>query len=383
MKKVRETEKTHLTNNSFSVLCDDLYFKIFRIINPNLTFRILCFVNKEFHTKVHLFAITIKLPFLTHIMRPIASNYSDSLFEWVKTIINYDKFDNYIATLSILEGNLNILKWSIDYIDIDFNLIRLLPVIAAKKGHLEILGWLKTRENFRFDSTVCLNTLERGHFEVSHWAERYYYALDYNICSKAAELDNLETVRWALENGFHWDKDTCSNAAKNNNLEILKWARENGCDWGVGICSNAAKNNNLEMLKWARESGCPWNRYTCSEAAKNGNQEVFKWAIENNCPSNICICRDAAEGGNLEILKWTKKNGCCHECWWDNDVCTTLAKKGYLETLKWARENGYEWDSNACAAAATKQGHLEFLKRVTEIIFFLILIPVLINTLLS
>jgi hypothetical protein len=43
-----------------------------------------------------------------------------------------------------------------------------------------------------------------------------------------------------------------------------------------------------------------------------------------------------------------------------------LAKKGYLETLKWARENGYEWYSNACAAAATAQEYLEILKWVIE-----------------
>jgi hypothetical protein len=104
-----------------------------------------------------------------------------SLFQWTKTIINYNKFDNYIATVSTSEGNLNILKWSIDYINIDFNSIRFIPVIAAKEGHLEILKWPKTRETPTLDPTVCLNTLERGRFEVSEWAKRNNYELNYNI----------------------------------------------------------------------------------------------------------------------------------------------------------------------------------------------------------
>jgi hypothetical protein len=110
MGKVRETEEIYFTNNAFSVLSNDLYLKIFSTINSKLTFRILYFINKEFHTKMHLFAITNKMPFLTNIMRDVVSNYNDFLFQWDKTIINYNKFDNYITTLSILENNLNILK---------------------------------------------------------------------------------------------------------------------------------------------------------------------------------------------------------------------------------------------------------------------------------
>jgi hypothetical protein len=79
MKKARKTKEIYITNNSFSVLFNDLYIKIFSIINSKLTFRIPCFINKEFHTKMHLFGITNKLPFLTHIMRGVVPNYNESI----------------------------------------------------------------------------------------------------------------------------------------------------------------------------------------------------------------------------------------------------------------------------------------------------------------
>ena len=212
---------------------------------------------------------------------------------------------------------------------------------AAKFGHLEIVKW--ARENgCPWEEARCTGGEAGAGLSVP--GPRINYLEKINrikyTCAWAARRGHLEVLKWVRENGCPWDEKTCSWAAKGGHLATLKWARENGCPWDEETCANLAEGGHLETLKWAHENDCPWDDRTCANLAGGGHLEMLLWARENDCPWSEWTCACAAWGGHFEILKWARENGCP----WDKQTCEHAAGAGRLEILKWARENGCPWD---------------------------------------
>jgi ankyrin repeat protein len=118
--------------------------------------------------------------------------------------------------------------------------------VAAKKGHLNVLKWLK--EN-------------------------------YNITEKDAKLNNNSTFSWAALFGH---------------LEVLKWLKKT-----FKITEEEAKTYNNQAFRWAAIYGhldvLKWLKETFNiteKEAKINNNEAFRWAANN---------------GHLDVLKWLKE----------------------------------------------------------------------------
>jgi hypothetical protein len=124
------------------------------------------------------------------------------------------------------------------------------------------------------------------------------------LCALAAKKGNLLVLQF-LRNELDcpWDACTCAAAAENGHFEVLQWARINGCPWNAEVCRHAAHNGQLDVLQWARANDCPWNLQVCAHAALNGHLEVLQWAHANGCPWDDSTCGNAAINGHIELLK--------------------------------------------------------------------------------
>eukprot|EP00611_Tribonema_gayanum_P017103 TRINITY_DN2964_c0_g1_i2.p4 TRINITY_DN2964_c0_g1~~TRINITY_DN2964_c0_g1_i2.p4 ORF type:complete len:150 (+),score=7.88 TRINITY_DN2964_c0_g1_i2:1318-1767(+) len=55
--------------------------------------------------------------------------------------------------------------------------------------------------------------------------------LDEIHCSLAASRGHLEVLKWLRVNGSAWDDSACEAAVFTGKLSVLKWLRANGCPW--------------------------------------------------------------------------------------------------------------------------------------------------------
>jgi hypothetical protein len=182
-----------------------------------------------------------------------------------------------------------------------------LSAVAAERGHLHVLRWLRAR-CYPIKNTTFMYAAYGGHIHVLRWMCENGFQWDEAVCEWAALAGHLHVLKWARANGLPWSGTTCLFAAYGGHIHVLKWARQNGCPWyGEDVCSAAAEHGHLETLKWARANGCPWDAFTCSLAAKNGHLDVLKWARENGCPWDELTHVFARQSS---ALRWVTDHGC-------------------------------------------------------------------------
>jgi hypothetical protein len=82
-------------------------------------------------------------------------------------------------------------------------------------------------------------------------------ALTAGACEAAAGKGHLDAMGWLRSRGCPWDLNTGRMAARGGHLEVLRYAHEHGCEWDSSTCYQAAVGGHLEVLQYAHEHGCP------------------------------------------------------------------------------------------------------------------------------
>jgi len=165
-------------------------------------------------------------------------------------------------------------------------------------------------ERAMIDSCLSLVNLavEHGHVNLLKWAlSRRLNVSGTKTCALASRKGHLEILKWLRLNYYPWDKCCFMEATVESHFHILEWLRKNGCPWNEEVCSVAASYGNLPVLQWLRKHKCPWDEGTCNWAAMHGHLHVLQWSIENKCPFNRLICSyNATIGNHVHISNWLR-----------------------------------------------------------------------------
>lgn len=160
-----------------------------------------------------------------------------------------------------------------------------------------------------------LRKIFREHLEKNDrfmllWSIGVKMNLTPRLINSASKKGHLNILKWLKAINCYYDIEnpSCSmHAAAYGHIEVLTWFKENGYKWDAGVCKYAAKNGQFETLKWLKENNCPWNSSVCDMAAANGHLDILKWLKENNCPWSIWLSNFAFYGNHFKILEWIKE----------------------------------------------------------------------------
>lgn len=167
--------------------------------------------------------------------------------------LNYNICDVILAN-AVRHKHFNIIKLAIENGAV-FN--ENAGINAARAGQLEILQWILDNGHSSYDYLVKNNFLygaiENGHFNIIYWAKKKGFKFtDPTFCVIAARKGRLRMLKWLRRNSCPWNEKTCSEAAANGHLEVLQWAVNHGCDWDTSIFKIASDNKHYDVLNWVR-----------------------------------------------------------------------------------------------------------------------------------
>jgi len=128
--------------------------------------------------------------------------------------------------------------------------------IAARGGHLDVLRWLRAKEERSWTPSICETAARQGHLHVLEWLR-------------------------AQDPPCPWNEQTCTAAASGGHLEVLQWVRAQDppCPWDPSVTFLAAREGHLDVLQWlrAQDPPCPWSASSSERAARVGNLEILQW----------------------------------------------------------------------------------------------------------
>ncbi len=217
------------------------------------------------------------------------------------------------------------------------------------------------------------------------------------FCKIAAARGDLQSLQWLrTERDAPWDEDVCAAAALGGHLDVLQWARKSGASWNAKVLQNAAKGGHFAAFRWARRERAPWDGKVLRAAAKHGRFEIFRWCFRHRAPTMdpmerfasyfaaagcleavrwlsegelidntremfIELLGSAAAGGHLQILRWLlDTNLVVLDEVAVERVHGDAAMNGRLAVLQWMQRHGYPLTQYVCEKAALG-GHLECL----------------------
>ena len=138
----------------------------------------------------------------------------------------------------LLPGRVPLAKWALaDGCPRDDDGYDTMASGAAAFGHLELVQWLALKGGFKMDH-VLRSAVLSGNLELVKWLRRagcqYWNTIQDDACSLAAGKGHLEVLQWLrATDGCPWDYKTCAYAAFSHERGVLRWARENGCPWNA------------------------------------------------------------------------------------------------------------------------------------------------------
>ena len=271
---------------------------------------------------------------------------------------------------------------------------------SCKRGHLEILMWLKEM------GCPTVSSRMTGRFELAKWKNDFLIThppttsddnslktiVDLIMSEEqvvretseewlgksskvAAKGGHLKVLQWGFETKyFHFGKPTVEGAAGPGHLDIVKWLVEGdpSCEWEVKAMYLAARGGHIEVMKFLLEKHIDpltllMDPRIMNEAAGGGHIEVMKWLKARAGPSVQLIpemCYQAAWNGRVDMLDWLKSEGCSLTT--GDSLLTSAATGGQLATLKWLREQQGAPFDNLTADNAVYRGHWEVLKWLIE-----------------
>ena len=184
-------------------------------------------------------------------------------------------------------GQLAFLQWMFRKRKIVKPPLRRAAVIAAKRGHANVVYWVcsvVSSENWSRTMGVpriCKEAAESGLLDLLKHLIAYGLGWPPKandlMLECAVEGGNLDVVKFVLAHGDEWTPLHTKRAASNGHLDILKYAHAQG----LGVHANdvreaAVRCCQLETLKWSTALDRHLDKtYWLSQMCKNATNEVF------------------------------------------------------------------------------------------------------------
>eukprot|EP00158_Paraphelidium_tribonemae_P006844 Partr_v1_DN27995_c2_g1_i2_m11292 putative Ankyrin Repeat Protein len=232
--------------------------------------------------------------------------------------------------------------------------------IAARKGNLEFLQWLKTRHKDE-EFAVCVQAAANGHVDILDWALRKGIECQQDVRLEARFNDKERVTEWADKNkiSFEVSRRKCDTLAEQGELDILKWIKENGAECPPEAFLQAFRRAQVDVLQWAGEQDyvIPITQEVLYSAPtlktlqwaysvgyrllwKNvvnlvDRSELLEWAF-----NQLETPRDKKRAAKLILKKLIQKG---------NQAITDYKSAPSLEILNWAYTDGYRLSSTNIA----------------------------------
>ena len=207
-----------------------------------------------------------------------------------------------ISTLEVAGEHISLWLWS------RYRLQTYFCWKVAQTNKLELLKWVRELsygcfESCRWDEKTIHAAAYNGNLEMVMYCVANECPIDAGACALAAYKGHLECLKYLREEvKAPWDSWTTSLAAENGHLHILEYLVERKYDQfdeDKDACENAAMNGHLDCLKFLHETAkAPWNYWCVQVAHESNNPECLQYLLDNNCPLPP---RWRYEGGELHV----------------------------------------------------------------------------------
>lgn len=278
---------------------------------------------------------------------------------------------------------------------------RLAVETAVKRGHLEILRWLRdNRCDINWKSGSILEAVDGSHLDVAKWL---YSVTGYEAGSwiiPAAKSGNLDMVRWVVgfkKTSLSKKRQALEVAADHGHIGIVKWLLNhtelNSQRVNLSGLLKPGSIDTVDVVLKHQGNVCPrtWVRalenaiatgqqawvehllalefiaeyfqdlsYPLEHAAYNGHLGILIWLESRGVATfTSTIMNSAALGGNLDILQWLHEKSCtgCTE-----SGVTGAAQNGHLAVLQWLNDHNSMGFTTAAMDSAAANNHLEVVK---------------------
>jgi len=259
---------------------------------------------------------------------------------------------------------------------------------TAKGGHVEVIQWLE-EQGCRWDSSVCVVAAGKGHLEVIKWAtvkDRNRVDKRRTLCA-AAEGGHVAVLKWMWANGYRQTAGAgCAGAAsRNGHVDAFKWAIEHGGASDRWLCDGMAALADIATIEWCLGKGIRW----CFEDVQialivHGHVHVLEWeaaARARSVPGGASTTApglaskrrmsryehvQAAEGSCAKTLEWAQCLGVLDIASYGADMFESAVESERVDVLAWLLSKGCTWDASRCAAAAARKGSRDMLMWLAE-----------------
>jgi hypothetical protein len=121
-----------------------------------------------------------------------------------------------------------------------------------------------------------------------------------------------------------WRDDWAPHVAGSGSVDFVAWVFSGGGDAQLDstLCEDAAQSGSLPVLQWLVAHGAPLTDAVAYEAAMAGHLAVIQWLVDRRCPMDpLRVATSAAVARDSTVLGWWVSSG--HE--WDSDACARAA----------------------------------------------------------
>ena len=160
---------------------------------------------------------------------------------------------------------------------------------VARTNKLELIKWAREEKKCEWDEYTITAAIKQGNMEMVKYCVANKCPIRTGACALAAYKGHLECLKYLREEvKAPWDSWTTSLAAENGHLHILEYLVERKYDQfdeDEDACENAAMNGHLDCLKYLHETAkAPWDKYAVRDAHKNNHPECVQYLLDNDCP---------------------------------------------------------------------------------------------------
>jgi hypothetical protein len=291
--------------------------------------------------------------------------------------------------LAIKAGNLTLTKWlycqdpRLSYLDVR---------LAARKGHLHILKWLK--KYIKIDHGIYSEAGSTNNFKVIKWGLKEKIRKHASVCAEMAKRGNLKMLKWFIQKNFSVNKETICNAAEFGHLHVLYYLLKDPrysslfTEYKNEIMDKAAGTGKFHIVQFLHREGVPYSFHVSCMAAFYKKNNIFISTINEGINISIYALEHHAQKGNVEMLEWcyfrtnskrtsifstipqmavkfshkhvliwTKEKGIP----WPKDLLGSLDNFTDLEFIQWLIREGAAWDEDlACRAALRNAWNVVF-----------------------
>lgn len=174
-------------------------------------------------------------------------------------------WNNQVTIWATYNGDLNMLSWAIGS-GCDYNAYEMAN-IATKHGYIHILQWIKThieKGTDYIDQNTILDVVRKGNLDLLKWlfVNCGNYEHKKRFCTIAAKRGYLEMLRWLRRRGCPWNgKKVCILLARQGCTGTLVWAKDNEGVWSKECYEEALKNKHLETATMLLQNGLKTSLY--------------------------------------------------------------------------------------------------------------------------